>query len=128
MTTNYERYFGTPEKAAESISRLVDSYDWLRQHGYEGEDYRSEFTDHFRAGGDCPYGLCHSETLAQWLKEDWDCWVLEKRSKCPSEIREKRQTADKSLSGDLLDPKVFKPLKDAKNVQTEKGESNDSSE
>lgn len=40
MITNYDRYFGTPAKTADSISRLVDYYDVSRKTGGEGETNR----------------------------------------------------------------------------------------
>lgn len=62
--TNWERWFGTPSRAAESVSRLADRYDAMAR----GEDYRSPFTDSFRADGPCEFGLAHQGTLLAWLE------------------------------------------------------------
>lgn len=42
MITNYDRYFGTPAKAADSISRLVDYHDVSCKTGGEGVLARGE--------------------------------------------------------------------------------------
>lgn len=65
--TNYQRYFGTPERAAESVSRLVDMYDKELKGNF---DYRSPFTDNFRTDGGCEFGLIHQSTLVRWLEEE----------------------------------------------------------
>lgn len=62
--TNWERYFGTPARASESISRLVDCYDAQLQ----GDDYSSPFTDNLKPGGSCEFGLVHQDTLTAWLE------------------------------------------------------------
>lgn len=100
MISNYERYFGDAVKAAESISRIIDCYEWLRENGYECEDYRSEFTDHFRLGGDCEYGLIHSDSLADWLEAPWDGFVLTKvtnNQEYPLESTETLTGGDKKI-------------------------------
>lgn len=61
--TNWELYFGTPERASESISRLVDRYDAMAR----GEEYHSPFTDNFDVDGSCEFGLIHQDTLTSWL-------------------------------------------------------------
>lgn len=62
--TNYERFFGSPARAAESVSRLVDMSEEL---GRGESGYSSPFTDNFKVGGACEFGLCHQETLERWL-------------------------------------------------------------
>lgn len=64
--TNWERWFGTPERASESVSRLADRYD-ARARGYE---FHSPFTDCFELGGSCEYGLIHQSTLTAWLRSE----------------------------------------------------------
>jgi hypothetical protein len=65
--TNYQRYFGTPEKAAESVSRLVDWYDEV----FKGNlNYRSPFTDNFRFDGSCAFGLIRQSALEDWLESE----------------------------------------------------------
>ena len=64
--TNYDKYFGNAARAGQSISRLVDRYD---ARTYD-EKYHSEFTDHFDPGGDCEYGLIHTDTLISWLEKE----------------------------------------------------------
>lgn len=61
--TNWERYFGSPEKAAHAIICLVDRWDARES----GEVYHSEFTD--RLDAECEYGLVHTSTLADWLRK-----------------------------------------------------------
>lgn len=102
MITNYDRYFGTPAKAADSISRLVDYHDVSCKTGGEGEQYRSEFTDHFRLGGDCEYGLIHEDTLADWLEREWDGWTLQRDSEYLSESCKRSIAAAKENCADLL--------------------------
>lgn len=64
--TNWERYFGSPAKAAHTVSCLVDRWDAMTG----GEEFHSEFTD--RLDAECEYGLVHTSTL-----EDWLCKVVE---------------------------------------------------
>lgn len=65
--SNWELYFGTPRKAAESVSRLVDMYEEAMKGNH---DFNSPFTDNFRYGGSCEYGLCHQNTLKLWLESE----------------------------------------------------------
>ncbi len=59
--TNWERYFGSPAKAAHTVSCLVDRWE----ASMDDEPYSSEFTD--RLDAECEYGLAHTSTLADWL-------------------------------------------------------------
>ena len=70
--TNWEKYFGTAGRAAENISLLVDRCDSLNGN----EDFHSEFTDHFDFGGDCEYGLVHTDTLRHWLEKEIEVTTL----------------------------------------------------
>lgn len=67
--SNWELYFGTPRKAAESVSRLVDMYEAAMKGNH---DFHSPFTDNFRYGGGCEYGLCHQNTLKLWFEAKAD--------------------------------------------------------
>ena len=66
--TNFDRYFGTPEKVSYTISCLSDYYEAVM----DNEVYHSEFTDHFIADGDCPFGLVHRSTLNYWLNSKYE--------------------------------------------------------
>lgn len=74
--TNWERWFGDPNKAADSVSRLVDMYDaifrGLHDETVREEGYSSPFTDNFQLGGSCEFGLIHQDTLARWLESEED--------------------------------------------------------
>lgn len=59
--TNWERFFGSPTKAAHTVSCLADRWDAM----LEGETYSSEFTD--RLDSECEYGMVHTSTLEDWL-------------------------------------------------------------
>lgn len=52
--TNYKKFFGTPERAAKTIDRIID------MHGMDG------------GCGSCPVnGACdNAEMLAEWMKEE----------------------------------------------------------
>lgn len=77
--TNWEYYFGSPIKASESISRMVDHYDlqFRDQAGMKTSEeqrrtYQSEFMDNFKVGGRCEYGLIHQDTLTIWLEAEYE--------------------------------------------------------
>ena len=69
--TNYDRWFGSPQKAAHAISRLTDYLESLSEHeGESWEDdepevYHSDFTDALRK--ESPLALIHQDTLLGWL-------------------------------------------------------------
>lgn len=71
--TNWEKWFGTPRKAAESVSRLVD---WFDAMGHDGR-YNSPFTDCFEAGGECEFGLIRQSALERWLEGVCETCALE---------------------------------------------------
>lgn len=62
--TNWEKWFGSPKRAAESVSRLVDRFDAMCRD----ESFHSPFTDCFAVGGECEFGLIHQSTLRGWLE------------------------------------------------------------
>ena len=65
--TNYDRWLGTPEKAAWAISCVVDYMENLLKAGRdsEGMTYHSDFTDTLH--DESPYALIHNDTLLTWL-------------------------------------------------------------
>ena len=67
--TNYDRWLGTPEKAAWAISCVVDYMENLLKDGRdsEGITYHSDFTDTLH--DESPYALIHSDTLLGWLHQ-----------------------------------------------------------
>ena len=68
--TNYDKWLGSPNKAAHAISCLVDHMEDLSRHLYDGRDlaYHSNFTDALH--DESPFALVHTSTLLGWLKHE----------------------------------------------------------
>lgn len=67
--TEWERWFGDPWKAAESIEAIGDYYesilDEIQGRGMSGA---RGFAAMVSSGGPCPWGLCHTGSLSAWLE------------------------------------------------------------
>lgn len=67
MTTNYERYFGTPERV---VQAFIDHEDWHMSSGdpdYEPRGFIAALMDSW-----AEFALAHRDTFLRWLQEECD--------------------------------------------------------
>lgn len=76
--SEWERWFGDPWRAAESIAEVVDFYESLidEMRG-RGEATAAGFAAQVTSPGPCPWGLCSTISLSSFLESPAGSWESE---------------------------------------------------